>query len=92
MEDEEIKQLLKKNLEYSKETHKMLLKIKHFIFMQHVMNILKLVLIIVPLIFAIFFAIPYLRETMKVYQGMMSEFNKATGGAVYTDVLDLLKK
>ncbi|KKQ78500.1 MAG: hypothetical protein UT02_C0065G0005 [Parcubacteria group bacterium GW2011_GWC2_38_7] len=93
MIDEEIKQLLQKNLEYSKETHKMLMKIRHYIFMQHIMNILKIILIVVPIVFAIFFAVPYLRETIKVYQSMMSEFNSATGsGAVYNGVFELLKK
>jgi len=93
MHEEEIKQLLQKNLEYSKETHHMLMKIKRYILMQHIMNILKLILIIVPLFLAIFYAIPYLRETIKVYESMMREFNSATGGgAVYNNVLDLLKK
>ncbi len=93
MHEEEIKQLLQKNLEYTKEMHKMLVKVKRFIFMQHIMNILKLILIIVPLVFAIFFAVPYLRETMKLYQNMMQEFNAATGsGAVYNGVFDLIKK
>jgi len=93
MHEEEIKQLLQKNLEYTKEMHKMLVKVRRYILMQHIMNILKLILIIVPLVFAIFFAVPYLRETMKLYQNMMQEFNTATGsGAVYNGVFDLLKK
>lgn len=93
MLEEEIKQLLQKNLEYSKETHKILLKVKRYILMQHIMNILKLILIIVPLVLAIFFAVPYLRETLKLYQNMMKEFNTATGSsAVYNGVFDLLKK
>lgn len=93
MIEEEIKQLLQKNLEYTKEMHKMLVKVRRYIVMQQVMNVLKIILIVVPLLFAIFFAVPYLRETIKTYQSMMNEFNKATGGgSVYNEVFDLLKK
>jgi len=93
MIEEEIKQLLQKNLEYSKETHKMLMKIKKYFFMQYIMNILKIILIVVPLILAIFIAVPYLRETMRLYENMMKEFNSATGGsAVYKGVFDMIKK
>jgi len=78
---EEIKQLLKKNLEYSKLNHEMLLKVKRYILIQQIFSILKIVIIVIPLVLAMFYALPFLKESLLTYQNILSEFDKATGGS-----------
>jgi hypothetical protein len=77
---EEIKKLLQKNLEYSKLNHEMLLKVRRYILIQQIFSVLKIVIIVIPLVLAMFYALPFLKESLLTYQNILSEFDKATGG------------
>lgn len=90
---EEIKQLLQKNLEYSKLNHEMLLKVKRYILLQQIFSIIKLLIIIIPLVLAIVYAMPYLRDAMGTYNEILKQFNQATGGSgVSQEILQQILK
>lgn len=90
---EEIKKLLQKNLEYSKLNHEMLLKVKRYILIQQIFSILKIVIIVIPLVLAMVYALPLLKESLLTYQNVLSEFDKATGGTgVSQNILQQLLK
>jgi hypothetical protein len=73
---EEIKRLLQKNLEYSKQNHEMLIRVKRYMLIQQILSILKLVLILVPIIIAIFYAVPFLREAAGTYRQLIGDLEQ----------------
>ncbi len=78
---EELKKLLQKNLEYTKEVHEMVIKIRKYIVFQQIMNIVKIVIIVVPLIIAGLYAWPFFREAFGTYQEILGGFDSVTNGA-----------
>lgn len=67
---DDLQNLLQKNLEYSKEIHKKIEKIERYIYWSRVFNILKFLIIVVPLVLAIALAVPFLREALGIYKGL----------------------
>ena len=68
---EELKKLLRQNLEYSKEMHQMLVKVRRYIIFQQIFNVVKVVVILIPVIFAIIYGLPFLREAADAYRGVL---------------------
>lgn len=69
--DEEIKNLLQQNLELNKEIHEIVKKTATYIKWLRVMDILKLVLILLPLIAAWLFLPPLLQNLSSAYQDVL---------------------
>lgn len=86
--EDDLRKLLEKNLELSEEMHKMLKKISKYIFWQQVFNILKLLIIVVPIILGIIYLPPLLGDLISQY----SEFLKNPIDAGNLELLEMLKK
>lgn len=76
--DEDLQRLLQENLKQSKEIHAIVLKTKKYLFWGQVLGWLKFVIVIVPVVIAIFYAIPILRNLIGAYQHVMQNLG-ATG-------------
>ena len=87
--DEDIKVLLQENLKQSKEIHEIVLKTKKYLFWAQVIGWLKFVVIVVPVVIAIFYAIPFLRSAMEVYKNLMA--NLGTTGLPTDATSDVIK-
>lgn len=94
---EEVKKLLRQNLEYSKEMHEMLTKVRRYIIFQQVFNVIKIVIILVPVILAIIYALPFFREALGTYNEVLGAVNSLQeysggNGGVSGDLLQKLLK
>jgi hypothetical protein len=69
--DEEIKKLLEKNLEITKEIHEMVKGIKSYIFWQRIWGVFKVLIIVVPVIFGIIYLPPLLKDVFRQYQSLL---------------------
>jgi hypothetical protein len=79
--EEETRKLLRQNLEYTKEVHKMVISIKKYLFWSRIFAIVKIVIIVLPLVIAILFAVPYLSGLLKSYQDVLGTLNSLNGSA-----------
>jgi len=75
-EDENVKLLLKKNLELNQEILKSVLFIKRQIIWQQVLWYIKFLIIMIPIILGIIYLPPLINDLLKQYQGILS------GGAI----------
>ncbi|OGF24174.1 hypothetical protein A3H09_02530 [Candidatus Falkowbacteria bacterium RIFCSPLOWO2_12_FULL_45_13] len=85
-EVEQIKKLLEKNLEYSKEIYRMTKKIRNYVNFQKVISLIYLLLIVVPLILGLIYLPPLLKGVFDQYKDI---FGAGTGEGA--SVQDLLK-
>jgi len=91
--DEELKQLLKRNLQVTQEIHEIALKTKRYIFWGQILGWLKFVIIVVPLIIAIAYAIPFFRHLAEIYNEIMNTVGvNGLNGAGTQELLKLLSK
>jgi|GEM_PF-2033210 hypothetical protein len=86
---EDLRKLLVKNLEYTKEIHEMVKKIRRYIVFQQIYSVVKLVLIVIPIILAIVYALPLFKQAMGSYQQLMGTLGSTGGGTV--GLTDLIK-
>lgn len=86
--NDDLRKLLEKNLEISEDMHKMIKKIGKYIFWQQVFNILKLLIIVVPIILGIIYLPPLLGDLISQY----GEFFKNPMDAGNLEMLEMLKK
>ncbi|MDD5290582.1 MAG: hypothetical protein PHZ04_00505 [Patescibacteria group bacterium] len=70
MEDE-IKKLLEENLKLTAETHKMVKKIKSYMFWQNVWSFLKVLIVVVPIILGIIYLPPLLKGVFQQYKSLL---------------------
>ncbi len=91
--DEEIKEVLKKNLELTQDTHRMIKKIHKFIIWQQVIGIIKILLIIVPLVAGFIYLPGLLKNAFEPYKELLEVGQE--GQEIKLDkssVLEMLKK
>ena len=69
--DQELKKLVKKNLELNKEMHDMVKYIKKFIIFQQIFGVIKVLLIVVPLVLGIIYLPPLIKDALKQYQSLI---------------------
>lgn len=74
---ENLQKQINKNLEYTKEIHGMVKKIRRYVIFQQVFSVIKIVLIVIPLIIGIIFALPFFKEALNTYQGVMGSLSKS---------------
>lgn len=77
--NEELKELLEKNLALLQETHDMTHKIKSYITFQKVMSLVYLLLIVGPIIISILYLPPLLKNAFGQYSDLL---NPASPGAI----------
>ncbi|MBT4723223.1 hypothetical protein HN958_04300 [Candidatus Falkowbacteria bacterium] len=88
---EELLKLLKKNLEFSKEIHEDLQKVKRYIMWQRVFGVIKVLVIVIPVAIGLIFAVPYLSSTMDQYKEIMGTLNELNQGPSASFLENLLK-
>lgn len=72
--DQEIKELLEKNLEMNKEIREMVKSVKTYIVWQRVWFVLKLVIIIIPITLGFIYLPPILSDIFEQYKGVLDFF------------------
>ena len=70
-QDEQIKKLLEKNLEYSREIYQQTKYIKNYVFWAQVAGVLKILLIVVPIILGIIYLPPLLKGVFDQYKDIL---------------------
>ena len=99
MENEEIKKLLKKNLELTEEIHGMVKSVKRYVIWQRVFSILKILIILVPIILGIIYLPPIAKRAYEQYKEIMGFSSNPIDISVENlksilapDILDKLKE
>jgi hypothetical protein len=69
--DEQFKKLLEENLNYSKAIYQSVRKTERYIFWGRVLNLIKLILIIAPIILAIIYLPPLIDQAFKAYKELL---------------------
>ncbi len=77
MEDE-VRKLLKENLEVTKEIHKIVRNIDKYIFYQKIFWLIKFLLIVIPIILGIIYLPPIFKNIIHQYQGLLNTPNNIT--------------
>jgi hypothetical protein len=70
-ESEELKKLLRENLEYTKACYALLEKVKRYMVWQRIFVILKLLIIMVPIILGIIYLPPLLEKAISAYKDLL---------------------
>lgn len=68
---EDIKKLLEENLELSRKTHRIVKKINSHIVLEQVLNVIKILVIIVPIILGIIYLPTLLKPYLEQYKQIM---------------------
>ncbi len=87
--DQELRDLLQENLKQTKEVHEIVLKTKKYLFWGQVLGWLKFFVVVIPIVIAIFYAIPFLRTAMEFYRNLMD--NLGTTGLPTDATSDVIK-
>jgi len=82
MEDQELKHLLRENLEYSRQILEVSIKTKKYLFWVKILNIIKTVLIALPIIFALIYLPPIIRDLLKDYNDIFDQVEAIKKGNV----------
>jgi len=69
--EEELRDLIKKNLELTEKMDKNLKYIKHYVISAQIFGVLKIIIIIVPIILGIIYLPPLLKYVFDQYQGLL---------------------
>ncbi|MDD5072111.1 MAG: hypothetical protein PHQ42_05270 [Patescibacteria group bacterium] len=69
--DEEIKKLLEKNLELTREIREMVKGIKRYVFWQRVWGALKILIIVIPIVLGIIYLPALLKDVYRQYQNLL---------------------
>lgn len=69
--DQELKELLEKNLEYNKAIYEQVEKTRKYIFWGRVVEAVKLTIIVVPIILGILYLPPLIKSFFSFYQGLL---------------------
>lgn len=69
--DEEIKKLIKKNLELTQEIYEMVKSIKRYVIWQRIFTSLKILIILVPIILGIIYLPPIIKDAFKQYRELI---------------------
>jgi len=89
---EELKQLLRKNLEYSRETFEVSKKLQRYMITMQVFSVIKTVVVVIPIVLALVYAVPFLRESFSVYRDVLSNFQQLGSTTPEQFLLEALKK
>lgn len=71
MNEQEIKQLLEKNLELTQEIYEMTRKVSRYIAFQKVMSMIYFLLIVVPIVLSIIYLPPLLKSMFDQYSSLL---------------------
>jgi len=77
MDNETIEKLLRENLEYNKKIFEIAKRTKRFILWSEIFSVIKVLVFVIPLVLAVIYAVPILREALATYNQLMESLNKA---------------
>lgn len=80
---------MQENLKQTKEVHEIVLKTKKYLFWGQVLGWLKFFVVVIPIVIAIFYAIPFLRTAMELYRNLMD--NLGTTGLPTDATSDVIR-
>ncbi|PIR94247.1 hypothetical protein COT97_02020 [Candidatus Falkowbacteria bacterium CG10_big_fil_rev_8_21_14_0_10_39_11] len=83
--------LLQRNLDYTKKVYENTEKIRKYIMWIRILNILKLVVIVLPIVLAIIFLPPLIKEMVQSYSGVFDQVDSLQSGNVQNIDVDVLK-
>jgi hypothetical protein len=86
-----IEQLLKDNLELSRKIFEDSEKTRKYIMWQRILGIVKVVLIVVPLLIALYVLPPLLSQVISSYSSVFNQLNAGSGAAAGVINADTLK-
>ena len=84
---DEIKNLLEENLKLVQETHDMVRSIKKHIVLEQVFNVVKILIIVIPIVLSIIYLPALLKPYLEQYQQLMQQTS-----AISPDINDTLKQ
>ncbi len=89
----EIKELLEKNLEFSKAIYEASEKTRRYIFWGRIFEAVKFIIILVPIIIGVVYLPPLFRGLFSFYQGFLGGSSNALGdiGGNASEIMDLFK-
>lgn len=71
--DDNLKNLVERNLALTEENHEAIQKIRKYIVMTQILGVIKFIVILAPIIFAIIYLPPILRDLIAPYQELMPD-------------------
>ncbi len=77
--EEELKKLIAESHELNKKSYEMLKKVRRYIIIQQITTVLKILIVLVPLILAVVYGLPYIKEGIEAYKETMSTVNELKG-------------
>ncbi|HCC23469.1 TPA: hypothetical protein DF272_04840 [Candidatus Falkowbacteria bacterium] len=86
-----LEMLLERNLDYAKKTYESAEKIRKYILWLKIINILKLVLIALPIILMLVFLPPFLKKSYETYDKLFQELDGMKSGTTTQIDSDLIK-
>ncbi|MEK7158941.1 MAG: hypothetical protein AAB766_00360 [Patescibacteria group bacterium] len=89
--DEEIKKLLLQNLTKMVALETEVKKIRHYQIWQQVFGVIKVVVIVVPVVLAVLYAMPLFKQALTAYQsliGGVSSLQNKTGQVNFMEILN----
>ena len=86
-----IEQLLKDNLEISRKILEDSEKTRKYIMWQRILGIVKIVIIVIPLLLALYFLPPLLSQVIGSYSSIFNQLNGGSGATVETFNAEALK-
>lgn len=91
MLEEEIKRLLLQNLAKTSALEAEIKKIRHYQIWQQIFGVIKVVVIVVPVVLAVLYAIPLFKQALATYQGLIggvSSLQNKTGQVNFLEILN----
>ncbi len=89
IENNKIEELLEKNIEMTKEIHRMTKKIDRFVFWQKIFQTINILVIVVPIMLGIIYLPPLLKSVIGQYQELLE--TGESNGVSPSDLLETLK-
>jgi len=90
-ETESIEELVRQNLELTRELAKQMRSVRRYFFWQRILSVFYLIIIIGPIIIGIFYLPPLLKNVIAPYQELLGGANKA-GGLDINSILNELQR
>lgn len=67
-QEQQLQKLLEENLRLNAETHEICLKIKKYMFMAQIYGVIKTLIIVIPLIIALFYLTPFVKDVIPMFK------------------------
>jgi hypothetical protein len=90
MSEEEIKRLLLQNLAKTSALEIEVKKIRNYQIWQQIFGVIKVIVIVVPVVLAVLYAIPLFKQALATYQGLISGVSSIQGKTGQVNILEIM--